>query len=561
MKKKISLILALALSASMLASCKKTDEESAGLPDAASTPSLTQMTMPEETEETSAPEKTAETEVTSASEEVSDATESESREETTTASESESETTTSASESVTTASATAETASKKDWSETEISETLYIKTACYSRTRAVVGSDSVKKYEAGTKINIVAATDTGYYKLADGTFIHSDYVTDEQPSSKTTTAKTEKTTEKTTTNNVDQPSGNPTKISSAYNRSYTDKYPYQQLSSSEKQLYANIVRAAENFETSVEVPSNLFSEDIFKVYCMVYNNEPQLFWLSSTVPSGYGTLNLSYALTSSQAASTQKTIDANVNDIMSKVGGYSSTISKLKVIYDWVILNNTFNREDTFETQGIYNGLTGNGALQCQGYAKTFMYLCDIAGIDCMVVNGQNSEGGSHAWNVVYCDNGYYIVDTTWGDPIADYAKSSYLSYVFFLANDSITKNTHFSVGIMTRGNGDRVKIYNPPSCTKSACYYFKAYNKEYSDLDSATAAMYAEFDAAVAAGKNVVQIKVTDQKMWDTLTSNSYAKDFQNYAKDKSSKVKELKRQRTLSKDALVVQYDIVYK
>lgn len=67
------------------------------------------------------------------------------------------------------------------WNETEINETLYIKTSCYSRIKAVVGADSVKKYEVGTKINVIAATDTGFYKLKDGSFIHSDYVTDQKP--------------------------------------------------------------------------------------------------------------------------------------------------------------------------------------------------------------------------------------------------------------------------------------------------------------------------------------------------------------------------------------------
>lgn len=64
------------------------------------------------------------------------------------------------------------------WHETELSEILYIKESCYSRIEAIVSSDTVKKYEVGTKINVIAATDTGYYKLTDGTFIHSDYVTD-----------------------------------------------------------------------------------------------------------------------------------------------------------------------------------------------------------------------------------------------------------------------------------------------------------------------------------------------------------------------------------------------
>lgn len=69
----------------------------------------------------------------------------------------------------------------REWNETEISETLYIKIPCYSRIKAVVGADAVKRYKVGTKINVVAATDTGFYKLDNGTFIHSDYVTDENP--------------------------------------------------------------------------------------------------------------------------------------------------------------------------------------------------------------------------------------------------------------------------------------------------------------------------------------------------------------------------------------------
>ena len=59
--------------------------------------------------------------------------------------------------------------------ETEISEVMYTSQACYSRKKAIVGAETVAQYKKGTKVNIVAATDTGYYKLADGSFIHSDY--------------------------------------------------------------------------------------------------------------------------------------------------------------------------------------------------------------------------------------------------------------------------------------------------------------------------------------------------------------------------------------------------
>ncbi len=551
MKKKISLILAFLMAASMLAGCKKTDEESAGLPEAGTpseTVSLTQMTT-EATEETTVPEVTTESET----EDTSETTEE------TTVSETEESTTTAPSETSETESATV-TTKEKSWNETEISETLYIKTSCYSRKEAIVGSESVKKYEAGTKINIVAATDTGYYKLADGTFIHSDYVTDEKPSQGTEATTTKKKQESDPDDNKTT-SSKP--ISSSYKKSYKDRYPYQQLTKDEQKLYADIVQAAENFETQVEIPKGFTSNDVFKVYCIVFNQEPQLFWLSPSVPISLGgMIDLEFDLTRDEAEAVQAEIDANVKDVMAKVGGYSSTVSKLKVIYDWVITHNTFSLQGTFETCGIYNGLTDGGELQCQGYAKTVLYLCDIAGIECMVVNGNNTEGSTHAWNVVYCDNGYYILDSTWGDPIISYGKSSYVRYLFFLANDEMIKNTHLNVSTMTRkSTGERIKLYNPPACTKTACYYFKAYNKEYSDLDSAVAAMYAELDAAIESGKNVAHIRVTDHDLWETLTDKKYWKIFQDYAKSKSSNVTEIKRQKTLTEDVLVVEYDVVYK
>lgn len=548
MKKKISLILAFLMAASMLAGCKKTDEDSAGLPDvpeSVSSVSLTTMTVSES--------ETTTEETTTVSEETTEETTTESESET-----SETETTTTAASSETTTAAS--TTAAKAWNETEISETLYIKTSCYSRTQAVVGSESVKKYDVGQKINIVAATDTGYYKLADGTFIHSDYVTDQKPAESTaatTAPKKPEQTEETTK----KPSGTHP-VSSAYTKSYKDRYPYQQLNKDEQQLYADIVEAAESFETQVDVPSSLNSNDIVKVYALVYNQEPQLFWMSNLVPPSLGgMINLQFDLTAEKAAEVQKEIDATVSEVMSKVNGYTSTVSKLKVIYDWVITHNTFSLQGNYRTCGVYNGLTDGGELQCQGYAKTVLYLCDVAGIECMVVTGNNTEGSTHAWNVVYCDNGYYILDSTWGDPRNSYGRSSYVRYLFFLANDSMIKNTHLNVSTVARKDGSRIKLYNPPACTKTACYYFKAYNKEYSDLETATQAMYAELDAAIEAGKNVAHIRVTDHDLWETLRDKKYWRAFQDYAKEKDSSVKELKLQTSLTEDILVVEYDVAYK
>ncbi len=564
MKKKISLVLALVMAATMLAGCKKTEEETAGLPEVATTTAmseLTQMTMAE-TEATTVPEVTTAAPETTTTE-AETTTEATTTEATTVSA--EAETTTAASETKASETKASETTTAKptEWSETEISETLYVVSNCYSRVKAVVGSESVKKYKAGTEINIVAATDTGYYKLADGTFIHSDYVSDQKPVS---SAKVEDDDDKKDNNggssSEEKPSSKPSKISSSYNKDYEDRYPYQQLSNSEKQLYQNFVEAAYAFETEVAVPDGLVYEDIFRVYCMVFNQEPQLFWLSSSVPRGYGSVKVDYVFSKDEVESIQSDIDAATKEVMSIVGGYSSTVSRLKAIYDWVVTNNDFASEGGVNTLSVYNGLGGNGGLQCQGYAKTVQYLCDVAGIECMVVNGNNAEGTTHAWNVVYCENGYYILDATWGDPINDYGESSYVRYLFFLASDEDIENTHVNGGTnVIKSSGQRITVFNPPACTKTACYYFNAYDKTYDNESDAADAMYAEIKAAVKAGKNVVHIRVTDHDLWETMRSNTYWKKYQNYAKELDSDVKEMRRLTPLTEDVLVVQFDIVYK
>ena len=65
-----------------------------------------------------------------------------------------------------------------EWTETKASGTKYVNTDCYSRKKAVLGADTVKLYSVNDKVTVTAKTNTGYYKLSDGSFIHSDYLSD-----------------------------------------------------------------------------------------------------------------------------------------------------------------------------------------------------------------------------------------------------------------------------------------------------------------------------------------------------------------------------------------------
>ena len=74
-----------------------------------------------------------------------------------------------------------------EWTESKASGTKYVNTDCYSRKKAVLGADTVKLYSVNDKVTVTAKTDTGYFKLSDGSFIHGDYLSDSKVAQTTTT--------------------------------------------------------------------------------------------------------------------------------------------------------------------------------------------------------------------------------------------------------------------------------------------------------------------------------------------------------------------------------------
>ena len=116
------------------------------------------------------------------------------------------ETTTTTTKAVTTAkpettTTAATTKPAPEWTESKASGTKYVNTDCYSRKKAVLGAETVKLYSVNDKVTVTAKTDTGYFKLSDGSFIHSDYLSDSkvaQPAAPAT-KKTETSKPATTT--------------------------------------------------------------------------------------------------------------------------------------------------------------------------------------------------------------------------------------------------------------------------------------------------------------------------------------------------------------------------
>lgn len=93
-----------------------------------------------------------------------------------------------------------------EWTESKASGTKYVNTDCYSRKKAVLGAETVKLYSVNDKVTVTAKTDTGYYKLDTGAYIHSDYLSDSKVAQTTTTTTKKAETPKPATTTKKQES-------------------------------------------------------------------------------------------------------------------------------------------------------------------------------------------------------------------------------------------------------------------------------------------------------------------------------------------------------------------
>ena len=88
----------------------------------------------------------------------------------------------------TTTTAATTTTAVTTWTEQAVNKVMYVNTnGIYSRKYAIQGSTTVKQYKLNDKVTVVALTNTDYYKLNDGSFIHKDYLSSSEIVITTTT--------------------------------------------------------------------------------------------------------------------------------------------------------------------------------------------------------------------------------------------------------------------------------------------------------------------------------------------------------------------------------------
>ncbi|MDR3271237.1 MAG: hypothetical protein LBT32_07020 [Peptococcaceae bacterium] len=133
-------------------------------------------------------------------------------------------------------------------------------------------------------------------------------------------------------------------------------------------------------------------------------------------------------------------------------------------IHDYIIETCVYDEDNVVagtiqpESSEPYGVLLNHMAV-CQGYSETFRLFMDMLDIKCEIIQGI-AHDQLHAWNRVQLDGAWYLVDTTWDDPVGQQL-------------GDLPHHTYFNVtDAQLAGNHTPNEPYTP-ECTMTQYNYF----------------------------------------------------------------------------------------
>ncbi len=235
-------------------------------------------------------------------------------------------------------------------------------------------------------------------------------------------------------------------VKSAHKPIATDKYyQYSSLNATQKKAYKAIVKGIAEVKNTINIASyKLSQDDAFVLIQKVMADYPEYFYVSKefsvTLDGKSNKVKDAILLytdgkkTDEIGSNYQPIVRANrntivkqsealskkVKDILAKIPTNASQVVKEKAIHDYLTANIKYNYKAlqnpasaSTHIWDIYGALI-EGSAVCEGYAKSFVYLCRLVGINATTITGY--ADGDHMWNAVEIDKSWYLVDVTWDD-------------------------------------------------------------------------------------------------------------------------------------------------
>lgn len=175
-----------------------------------------------------------------------------------------------------------------------------------------------------------------------------------------------------------------------------------------------------------------------------------------------------------QAKSLLRTIvDNDMTDIQKALAIHDYLV--MNVTYDTKVLNESVTLSEvpnykSFHIEGVFE----DGLAVCDGISKAYSLLLNLEGIPAIRVTGKSKDGVGHAWNKVYLDNKWYIIDVTSDNLIV--GNNEVLSHSYFMIDDETYNKKYIpSTGLNIVCN-DKYDIYDAMNYNETIDYSVTSY-------------------------------------------------------------------------------------
>ena len=222
------------------------------------------------------------------------------------------------------------------------------------------------------------------------------------------------------------------------------------LSESDKQKYRMIYKGIEDFESQIKIPK-VNSDQLKKIIEAIIYDNPHLYYIDFhfyeyTYSKDYVFLKFKYAYSQIDKVRYQKEVNSRLVKIISdlkidKSDEYAIALGFHDYMCHNIKYDNDAKRNNSLVAHTVIGALLENCAV-CDGFARTFKYLCNLMKIKCIVVLGQgiDRDKEGHAWNIINVNNTPCHVDVTWDANLTSIDKPV---RVYFGLDDKSIKNDH----------------------------------------------------------------------------------------------------------------------
>ena len=203
----------------------------------------------------------------------------------------------------------------------------------------------------------------------------------------------------------------------------TQKYYYNAITDKQRKIYDALYKGTSERKKIINITKlNIQQWELDYVWWLFTYENPHLYWLNATeyAYSYYDNGTIcevipTYYLTdATKIKNVGSKIDAVAQPIIEEALRQPDDYSTVLYLHDAVCDMVDYKRSDKYEQCSIVGAFIDKEA-QCEGYSKTFMYLCQSVGIPAVEVTG-TSFGEDHGWNRLKINGEWYLFDVTWDD-------------------------------------------------------------------------------------------------------------------------------------------------